>query len=99
MALWCSSPREVLDRRLARRHTGPAVPLDATQPVSAATAVPKEARHAGRGVLSIAGAKLYFIVTGYAVQLLLPRFLGTPEAFGLFSTAMNVVSILNNVLI
>jgi stage V sporulation protein B len=59
----------------------------------------QSARSAGRGVLSITGAKLYFIITGYAVQLLLPRFLGSPEAFGLFSSAMNVVSILNNVLI
>ncbi len=56
-------------------------------------------RRAGRGVLSITSAKLYFIVTGYAVQLLLPRLLKTPEAFGLYSSAMNVVSILNNVLI
>ena len=56
-------------------------------------------KRAGRGVLSMTGSKLYFIVAGYAVQLLLPRLLGSPEAFGLFSTAMSVVSILNNVLI
>lgn len=56
-------------------------------------------RRAGRGVLSITGSKLYFIVAGYAVQLLLPRLLGSPEAFGLFSAAMSFVSILNNVLI
>jgi stage V sporulation protein B len=47
----------------------------------------------------MAGAKLYFIAAGYAVQLLLPRLLGTPEAFGLYSSAMNVASILNNVLV
>jgi stage V sporulation protein B len=58
-----------------------------------------QTRTAGRGVLSITGAKLYFIVAGYAVQLLLPRLLGTPEAFGLYSSAMNLVSILNNVLV
>jgi stage V sporulation protein B len=58
-----------------------------------------QTRTAGRGVLSITGAKLYFIVGGYAVQLLLPRLLGTPEAFGLYSSAMNLVSILNNVLV
>jgi stage V sporulation protein B len=56
-------------------------------------------KRAGRGVLSMTGSKLYFIVAGYAVQLLLPRLLGSPEAFGLFSTAMSMVSILNNVLI
>jgi stage V sporulation protein B len=59
----------------------------------------QSARKAGRGLLSILGAKVYFIVTGYAVQLLLPRLLGSPETFGLFSSAMNVVSILNMVLI
>lgn len=58
-----------------------------------------EARRAGRGILSMSGSKLYFIVAGYAVQLLLPRLLGSPEAFGFFSTAMSLVSILNNVLI
>jgi len=61
--------------------------------------VEAQTRTAGRGVLSITGAKLYFIVAGYAVQLLLPRLLGTPEAFGLYSSAMNVASILNNVLV
>jgi stage V sporulation protein B len=66
-----------------------------TQPEDARSA----ARNARRGVLSITTAKLYFIVAGYAVQFLLPRLLGSPEAFGLFSSAMNVVSILNNVLI
>jgi stage V sporulation protein B len=60
---------------------------------------PDGARRAGRGVLSIAGAKLYFLLTGYAAQLLLPRLLITPEAFGLFSTALSLVSILNNVMV
>lgn len=54
---------------------------------------------AGRGLLSITAAKAYFIVASYAVQLLLPRLLGSPDAFGLFSQAMAAVSILNNVLI
>jgi stage V sporulation protein B len=58
-----------------------------------------QTRAAGRGVLSITFAKLYFIVAGYAVQIMLPRLLGTPEAFGLYSSAMNVASILNNLLV
>ncbi len=33
--------------------------------------------------MSIAGAKGYFIVTGYAVQLLLPRIFGEAKEFGL----------------
>jgi stage V sporulation protein B len=56
-------------------------------------------RRAGRGILSMSGSKLYFVVAGYAVQLFMPRLLGSPEAFGVFSTAMSLVSILNNVLI
>lgn len=55
-------------------------------------------RTAGRGLVSIAFAKVFFIVGSYAVQLVLPRIL-TPESFGLYSSALNVVSILNNVLI
>lgn len=58
-----------------------------------------ETRAAGRGLISITGAKLWFIVTSYAVQLLLPRLLGSAESFGLYASAMSMVSILNNVLI
>ncbi len=58
-----------------------------------------ETRAAGRGLLSITGAKVYFIVTSYALQLLLPRLLGSPRAYGLYSAAIGLVSILNNVLI
>lgn len=66
---------------------------------SAAASTDGGATSAGRGIASIAGAKVWFIVTGYAVQLLLPRLLGSPEAFGFYATAMTDVSILNNVLI
>ncbi len=55
-------------------------------------------RRAGRGWLAITGAKFYFIVVGYGIQLALPR-LWSKETFGLYSTAMQAVSILNNVLI
>lgn len=65
---------------------------------SAATATTDTAK-AGRGLLSITGGKIAFILAGYSVQLLLPRLLGSPEAFGLYSSAMSMVSILNNVLI
>ena len=60
---------------------------------------PNDARSAGRGLLSIAGAKIYFIVTSYAVQLTLPRVFGAPEEFGLYSAAMSGVAIFNNVLV
>ncbi|MEM7437094.1 MAG: lipopolysaccharide biosynthesis protein [Myxococcota bacterium] len=48
---------------------------------------------------SIAGAKVFFIVTSYAVQLLLPRIFGEAKEFGLYSAAMSGVAIFNNVLI
>jgi len=56
-------------------------------------------RKAGRGVLSLTGSKLYFIIAGYAVQVLVPRLLGSPEEFGLFAATMGGISILNNVMI
>lgn len=49
--------------------------------------------------MSIAGAKGYFILTSYAVQLLLPRIFGEAKEFGLYSATMSGVAILTNVLI
>ena len=59
----------------------------------------EDARRAGRGLVSIAGAKAYFIVTSYAVLLLLPRIFGESKEFGLYSATMSGVAILTNVLI
>jgi stage V sporulation protein B len=59
----------------------------------------EDARRAGRGLVSIAGAKGYFIISSYAVQLLLPRIFGEAKEFGLYSATMSGVSILTNVLI
>lgn len=53
---------------------------------------------AGKGVVVIAGAKAFFIVTSYAVQLALPHLMSR-EAFGLFSAAMGALAMLTNVLI
>jgi stage V sporulation protein B len=50
-------------------------------------------------LVSIAGAKSYFIVTSYAVQLLLPRIFGEAKEFGLYSATMSGIAILTNVLI
>ena len=57
------------------------------------------ARRAGRGLFAIAGAKVYFILTAYGIQLALPRLLGSPEAFGLYAAALSAVSMLNMILI
>lgn len=59
----------------------------------------EDARRAGRGLVSIAGAKAFFIVTSYAVQLLLPRIFGEAKEFGLYAATMSGVAILTNVLI
>jgi stage V sporulation protein B len=59
----------------------------------------EETRHAGRGLLWVAGAKVVFILTAYSVALALPRLFGSEQVFGLFSVAFGAASILNNVLI
>jgi stage V sporulation protein B len=69
--------------------------LQGTEP----TAHTDTARRAGRGVLLISGSKIYFLIAGYAGQLLLPRLFAGPEIFGLFSSAMSSVSILNNIIV
>jgi stage V sporulation protein B len=51
------------------------------------------------GLAFITIAKLYFIVTGFAVQVGLPRLLGSPEAFGQYSLAMSIANVVDNVLI
>jgi len=52
----------------------------------------------GRATLAFAGAKAYFVVTAYAIQLALPNILSTAE-FGRYRAVLSGVSILNNVLI
>ena len=54
---------------------------------------------AGRGLLVITGAKVYFVVTSFGIQLALPSFFSGPRVFGQFGTIMAAISILNNVLI
>lgn len=53
----------------------------------------------GRGLALITLAKLYFILSGFVVQVGLPRLLGSPTAFGQYSLVMSIASVLNNVLI
>ncbi|MEM7449534.1 MAG: oligosaccharide flippase family protein [Myxococcota bacterium] len=57
-----------------------------------------EARRAHRGLASIAFAKIFFIVAGYGIQLVLPR-IWTEREYGSFAAVMVTVSMLNNVLI
>lgn len=54
---------------------------------------------AGRGVVYIGLAKIYFIVAGYAIYFALPRLLGSPEAWGEYLLVIGLVSVVNNVLV
>lgn len=54
---------------------------------------------AGRGLLVITGAKVYFVITSFGIQLALPSFFDGPRVFGQFGTIMAAISMLNNVLI
>jgi stage V sporulation protein B len=68
------------------------------QPVS--TRSPRDvARTAGRGVLYITLAKLFFIVAGYAVHFALPRLLGAKSLYGIYGLVSSVVNVLNMVVI
>ncbi|GAB4197738.1 MAG: hypothetical protein OHK0013_06210 [Sandaracinaceae bacterium] len=53
-------------------------------------------RRAGRGVLWISGAKVLFVLLGFAVQFGLPRVLASTSEFGLLSSAMTFTAILTN---
>lgn len=64
-----------------------------------ATAAETAAGGAGRGLALITLAKLYFILTGFVVQVGLPRLLGSPISFGQYSLVMSIASVINNVLI
>ena len=59
---------------------------------------PDKAVGAGRGVLYIAVAKLYFIVVGFALETLLPRLLGK-ALYGGYGVVNVFVSNINNVIV
>jgi stage V sporulation protein B len=56
---------------------------------------PDRAVEAGRGAIFIGAAKIWFIVSGFIQQLLLPRLLGT-AGYGDYGVVSNAVSVLNN---
>src|SRR5215471_19132632 len=53
---------------------------------------------AGRATLLITGAKIWFMVSGYAIAFTLAHLL-TDESYGLYRVVINVVSILNAVIV
>lgn len=54
---------------------------------------------AGRGVVYIGLAKIYFIIAGYAIYFALPRLLGSPVAWGEYLLVIGLVSVINNVIV
>ena len=82
------------------KETNPHPP--AASPGAAATeaAAADTARAVGRGVLYITAAKLFFIVSGYAIHFALPRLLDAPDDtqktvygfYGLVSSVLNVLA-------
>jgi stage V sporulation protein B len=57
------------------------------------------AKTTGRGFIVITAAKLYFMVTGAAVQLGLPILFGSAQQFGVFKLVTEAVSLINMVVI
>jgi stage V sporulation protein B len=69
-----------------------------TEEQTAAARPTEAAVVAGRGALFIGFAKLYFMVSGFLQQVLLPRLVGA-AGFGAFSVVNNVISIVNNTMV
>jgi O-antigen/teichoic acid export membrane protein len=61
-------------------------------------AAASEATQAGRGVIYIAAAKLYFMIAGAVIEFRLPAIVST-AVFGAYGVVVSVVSPINNVLI
>ncbi len=54
---------------------------------------------AGRGVIFIAAAKLYFMIAGYAIYFTLPRLLGSVAEWGEYGLVIAWVSVIDNVIV
>ena len=76
--------------------SGPSPSSPSGDPTASPDAVGKTAR---RGLLYISLAKLWFMVAGLLLQLLLPRAFGSAARFGVWTLVLAWVSTLNNVVI
>lgn len=54
---------------------------------------------AGRGLVFITAAKLWFMVAGYVIQFALPRALGSPARYGVWVVVLSILSPVNNVMV
>ena len=57
-----------------------------------------ESTKGARGAVWMTGAKVFFVVGGLAVQLGLPRLLGSPAEYGVYAAATALLAILTNTL-
>ena len=78
--------------------TGSDSPASAPGGSPAPTAASDTARAAGRGGLAVAGAKIYFMLIGFAQQALLGKLLGV-EGYGTLARARALANSANNVII
>jgi stage V sporulation protein B len=62
------------------------------------TAGQEQARQAGRGGVAVLGAKVFFVLSGLAQQILLPRAIGL-AGYGALARVLAFASILNNVVV
>ncbi|MFH0903036.1 MAG: polysaccharide biosynthesis C-terminal domain-containing protein [Pseudomonadota bacterium] len=78
----------------------PVVPSAATHPARPGAAVEQAGSTvgAGRGLVYIAAAKIYFMLVGSVIEFLLPRLVG-PFLFGAYRIVAQSVSVPNNVMI
>jgi polysaccharide transporter, PST family len=58
-----------------------------------------KAQSAGRGLVFITAAKLWFMVAGYFIQFALPRALGSPARYGVWVVVLSILSPVNNVMV
>jgi stage V sporulation protein B len=85
--------------RMAQAGLPNPAPSDASATGAPAPAPAEDAtRSAGRGGIAIAGAKVSFIVFGFAQQLILPHLLGV-DGYGELSRVLAVVGLINNVVV
>lgn len=59
----------------------------------------EDSRRAGRGLLWVTGAKVFFVVSSTVIWAVLPRIFDDEAVFGLFAVAFGFASIINAVLI
>ena len=88
MAVPLRRPRKHQAKLDASRRVGQRFAVSSPQSSSRAVS-------AGRGLLFITGAKLWFMVAGYVVVFALPRALGSPASYGIWVLVLSVLSSVN----